>query len=451
MLSAVRHTSRTFLRSCCSCLFILPRATLGPHTTNLDTSPPHGLGQQQHSSFSTHPPISTMDSFLASIRPRLRNDPNAPVILVTGNESADLDSIVSALTSSLFLSRLDANKPKIVLPFINIPKADLLLRSDVEYILSLTKIDHELLFFREDLPELQQLVSKNQLFLFLVDHNKVSGTMDVLDKAPVVGLLDHHADEKLYQDTADPRRIEVVGSCASLVASQFFQDAIDHHAPKDLLTTLAQLLLAPILIDTQNLRPEAKKVQPLDVAMANLVYPFTGFHSRDHLYSKISEARCDTSHLSFYDLLRKDYKEWSVTHYSGRPVKVGISSIVGLMDKYVKRDGIDKLHQAVDEWGCKRDLDLFILMFSDDMGPDHGGYQRQIMIDPMRDWLDGFPAQFEKEPIFEFARTIISSMETTDLDKKGGLCLQQNNTACSRKQVWPSVEKLLKESPTSNL
>ncbi|KAG0357340.1 Exopolyphosphatase [Gamsiella multidivaricata] len=404
-----------------------------------------------------------MDTFLATIRSRLESEPAANVILVTGNESADLDSIISALTTSFFLSRLQANKNTIVVPFLNIPQADLALRSDVEYVLSANHINRDQLFFRDQLPIFEQLLSKDQLLLFLVDHNKIAGTMSSLKDAKVVGVIDHHADENLYFDTANPRRIEMVGSCTSLVADEFFKNAIaaidedeketsnDNEKCPSWVQQVARLLLGPILIDTMNLNPAMKKVKPLDTAMANLIFPYAHLESMEELYRRIDDARKDTSRLSCYDLLRKDYKEWTVIQHPGnQEVKVGISSVIGLMAKYVDRDGKESIHQAIDQWAKNRTLDLCIVLLADDPGEEHGGYQRQVIVNPISSSVMDIPGQMEKISDLQLERTTL--VDTADLVSRGRRAYLQHNSTCTRKQVWPMVEKLLTQpAQTSNL
>ncbi|KAF8956614.1 Exopolyphosphatase [Entomortierella lignicola] len=390
-----------------------------------------------------------MDAFLSSIRPRLDAEPNANVILVTGNESADLDSIISAITTSFFLSRLANNKTSIVIPYVNIPKIDLALRSDVEYILSANNINKDLLFFRDQQSIFENLASKNQLSLFLVDHNKVALSMASLKSAKVVGIIDHHADENLYKDTANPRRIEVVGSCTTLVADEYLKSAIDNDKSDSAwIPQLARLMLAPILIDTMDLNPDMKKVQPLDISMANLIYPHTGLDSMQNLHQNIDKARQDTSKLSCYDLLRKDYKEWTITQYTtGKDIKIGISSVIGLMVQYVKRDGKEALLQAIDKWVQHQAVDLSFVMF---MGEDHGEFQRQLLVNPVSSSVKDISDQLEKIPLLELERTSI--VDTDEFVKKGGRAYLQHNSACSRKQAWPTIEKMLTQPPqTSDL
>ncbi|KAF9353599.1 Exopolyphosphatase [Mortierella sp. NVP85] len=283
--------------------------------------------------------------------------------------------------------------------------------------------------------------------------------MSSLANAPVVGLLDHHVDEKMYQDTADPRRIEVVGSCATLVAKEFLQNALDndrsdqddtphHHDdandghPHPWVRHVARLLLGAILADTMNLDPAMGKVQPLDIAMADLAFPLTGLTSKDELYRKIEKARLDTSKIQFYDLLRKDYKEWTVVQSTtGQPIKVGMSSVVGLMEQYVERDGKDLLHEKIDQWAKERELDVIVVGLA---GDDNGKFKRQVIVNPMVGFVGDLGDRLGH--VLDLKMERISLVDTDAFVAKGGRAFWQHNFAASRKQVWPAVEKLLTQT-----
>lgn len=306
------------------------------------------------------------------------------------------------------------------------------------------------------------------------------GTMSTLEggSTKVVGVIDHHVDENLYKDTANPRRIEVVGSCSSLVTDVFFKNAVEASlsAVGDIQEELtveeftveeegtltkkkvptwvlqvSRMLLGPILIDTMNLNPEMHKVKPLDEAMAKMLFPYTGWKSMDTIYRKIDDARHDTSRLSFFDLLRKDYKEWTVSEYQTQSlVKVGISSVIGLIDKNAKRYTKETMQNAIVEWAKNRTVDISIVLLADDLGEANGGYQRQMIVDPVLARFSQVPApvftqRLEAITDLQLERTPL--MDTADSEKRGVRAYLQHNNTCTRKQIWPWVEKLLTESP----
>ncbi|KAF9325620.1 Exopolyphosphatase [Podila minutissima] len=299
----------------------------------------------------------------------------------------DLDSFISALTTAFFLalhlaSASQPNSPTpIVLPFVNIPRADLALRSDVEYVFSTTNLSSSLLFFRDDLPQLTQ-IPPAQLSLFLVDHNKVADSMAMFPSAKVVGVIDHHKDEDLYRDTANPRRIAVTGSCATLVTDEFLAKAVNQ----------ATAAAAP---------------------------------------GSASDRTVNGTTVALPD--------WA------QQIRVGISSVVGLLSKYVARDGQEVVQAAVERWAQNRTLDLSMVLFSEDLGEGQGGYQRQILVNPMSASVGGFTAALEAVQEFGLARITVADTET--FVKRGGRAFQQGNTAMSRKQIWPGVERILTQTP----
>lgn len=161
-------------------------------------------------------------------------------------------------------------------------------------------------------------------------------------------MIDHHEDEGLYKDSADPRVVTVpTGSCSSLVTSLLTQ-----HTPDSIPSELATLLISAILIDTNGLKPGGK-AEPQDREAVSYLLPHSqffqahgiqspktsSFHngsksptslshsSNDHASPSSSsvhelpsvqehtkvlmEKKNSVSHLSTRDLLRRDYKEYT--------------------------------------------------------------------------------------------------------------------------------------------
>ncbi|EAU84042.2 exopolyphosphatase [Coprinopsis cinerea okayama7 len=272
--------------------------------------------------------------------------------LVTGNEAGDLDSIASAIGYAWFLSQVN-QQPAI--PLIQIAKEDFILRAENLFALSLAGI-----------PDPQEyLLSPSDLCDFhpdnfaLVDHNRLGAQYA---GGKVVGVIDHHEDEGLYMDTAVPRLIKPCGSCASLVASQL---------PPDLPAELATLLLSAILIDTAGLKPGGKATDDDRLAAVNLAvkstlgisHNLTDVGLRDvpaikNLSKELGEKKNDLSHLSGWDLLRRDYKEstYILPWADGQPaIKVGLAT-VPVQLKVWGSDG--KLETDSLAWMKKRDLTI---------------------------------------------------------------------------------------------
>ena len=185
-----------------------------------------------------------------------------------------------------------------------------------------------------------------------MDHNRLQARFSHDNPSVrVVAVIDHHQDEGLYYDTAD-RRIVVVptGSCSSLV-TQLFQ-AHPEHMPPDLAT----LLLCAILIDTGGLRPGGK-AEAVDLNAAHFLIPLAAPSPEQNLLSlgslkpdephetpgiqelntELQEKKASVAHLSTSDHLRRDYKEYTMTH-GGRELLVGLSSVPLGFESWLPRD-----------------------------------------------------------------------------------------------------------------
>jgi exopolyphosphatase len=180
----------------------------------------------------------------------------------------------------------------------------------------------------------------------LVDHNRLGPAFSSDNPtARVAAIIDHHTDEGLHTDTADPRIIVPAGSCASLVAR--LPSAADTQIPPP----LASLLLSAILIDTNGLKPGGKAT-PTDTdaaalllaqsTLAPLLPPVVlaqlhadraaaadALHAlpalRD-LAAALADKKESLAALGTLDLLRRDYKEYALAR-RGAAVRAGLSSV----------------------------------------------------------------------------------------------------------------------------
>lgn len=311
------------------------------------------------------------------------------VLFVTGNESADMDSCVSAILCSYYytmaLEKGEAPKhdfhfnPSIVIPLINIPRADLILRPDITFVLKSSGYSLGSVAFLDDFaPKINKAAKtvvpsyfSTKAFVMLVDHNSLDGATKQLFTADrVVAVLDHHADDGVYP-TANPRVIKLAGSCISLVTTYWIHQL--HQTNKFTLTSkkdavnFAILGLGPVMADTSGLKskveaedtetyefyssilheykddlPKDEKVE-IEVkddsdATASSDNPSTHLEetsladviTHPKKYSKMLKSKKrDIAEFSAAELLRKDYKEWASddSNAQGQNLKVAISTL----------------------------------------------------------------------------------------------------------------------------
>lgn len=276
------------------------------------------------------------------------------------------------------------------MPLANLPRADLALRPEMAAVLAHAGLRPADLITLSDLPAAANEDHGSPLppadtRWVLVDHNALTGPLARF--APhVVGCIDHHVDEGAVPHDAVPRVIEPCGSCMSLVVDET-RPAWDARArpddedpdedPDDARDALARLALAPILIDTVKLGA-ADKVKAKDMravpfleAMLRPSRPY----SRQAFFDELEVVKEDISGLSFRDVLRKDYKQWS-----DAGLDLGVSCVVQglayLVDDKAAGDPRNLLRH-LDAWAHERQLDVAALMTT---SHPRGCFQRHLLV-----------------------------------------------------------------------
>lgn len=285
-----------------------------------------------------------LGAFLKRARESIGSAPN--VRAVVGNEAADLDSMASAVLYAYFRAATDTNTSNAYIPLINIPRADFKLRTEAVYLFEQAGIDPATLIFADEFDP-ATIAKKREVSLILVDHNRPTGALTQLEDR-VVGVVDHHADEGLFTD-AEVRMIEPVGSAATLVA-----EAMMAGDPALIEDGAASLLVGTILLDTVNMDPDAKRVTPRDKAIAEKLLARTGANQQE-LFDALQREKFNVSTLNSADLLRKDYKEWTLGG-----VQLGISSVLLPIDDWLEKD--PDLPGSLATFAKKRKLDVLLSM-----------------------------------------------------------------------------------------
>lgn len=184
--------------------------------------------------------------------------------------------------------------------------------------------------------------------LLLVDHNSPSipGLNDevIRSRFNVIGCVDHHVDEGYIPKDADPRIVTTgIGSCTSLVVNHLRQQCLwpETGSDEDDTTTgllqITRLALAPILIDTSNLKATGDKCSDTDREAVRFLESIISSHASDLKHAKttpsissqqqksqlqpwdrtasydaISTAKANSlSLLTMQETFDRDYKAWT--------------------------------------------------------------------------------------------------------------------------------------------
>ncbi|ODQ79411.1 hypothetical protein BABINDRAFT_171642 [Babjeviella inositovora NRRL Y-12698] len=340
--------------------------------------------------------------------------------IVSGNQSADLDSVVSAITYAYFHHVAHPTIP--IIPLINIPRADLNLRKDIVYALGKQAITVDLLYFVEDFHKIDPTL----IDLVLVDHCAPQG--DLRHFTNVISIIDHHDDENMFLD-AQPRIIEKSGSCSCLVFNYWYDVLTKGSVSTAVFADVMDILVAPLLTDTGNM---SNKVEPADIAAFDkysAIAPFLNFAA---YADELKQQKKDLSGLTLSEILRKDYKAYEFQTASDGIKTVGISSMPKSFSYFFKN--FSTIEAEVKEWGVHQKLDLVCMMASDKKVE----FVRQIAFyDFVDDVLSDKIAGLLRQEL---------QLESLDTSKSNEVFktlkfYKQLNVAASRKQVAPAMKE----------
>ncbi|KAJ1648210.1 Exopolyphosphatase [Coemansia erecta] len=392
--------------------------------------------------------------------------------LVLGNESADLDSMVSSISLAYTLTQ-PGEIPAI--PVINTNRTDMALRPDCNFLLSTTLQTsgasiQDLTFIDDfDLPSVirhyeaaENYVVPGELEIWLADHNAPASRQRYLEPF-VKGIVDHHVDEGRCL-MAKTRIIDMVGSCTSLVG-EMIRDKEEHIDP-----VLAKMILAPILLDTADLSPAAMKATDKDRACVSWLFPQVQWaemsassNNKDtdeiltldvqnttELFKTLDKLKGQVSHLSSRDLLRKDYKQWQVVDLSGSTWNVGISSVGYRLRKWIKRDGQAAIVDAVDRWIKEQGLDIALVMAHGKAKDKKHGvkvYGRDLVVVFSKDRKNR--SQSIADGLAKSDLNLVPFVGTQDTEMIR--FYSQLKTEASRKQVFPVVKQVIESDRQVNI
>ncbi|KIJ64753.1 hypothetical protein HYDPIDRAFT_89879 [Hydnomerulius pinastri MD-312] len=385
--------------------------------------------------------------------------------IVVGNEAGDLDTLASSIGYAWFRSQAPATETEgKAIALIPTLREDFVLRPENIHALQLAKISDsfEELLCPEDLPDVQFTD------FALVDHNSLHPNFSK-PGVQVTAVIDHHEDEGKYLDTASPRVIEPSGSCASLVTR------IIMSRPLQIPPELATLLLSAVLIDTQGLRgkaleidreasawllPRSNLVSQGAPTYTSLTAPVDGDPSIStalikSLSSNLNAKKFAVSNLGTRDLLRRDYKEYSlsisISSNEDRLMKAGLSTVPMRLSSLFSLDPPSTV-SATQAWMKERGLSVLGVLTTYRNKRDKGRREEMWVVDESlgsdsdlhlsRCLFDGLEANEDlrlKRVGFKrcgFQQSPFDPLYVARVYK-------QKNASCTRKQVAPIMKRIL--------
>lgn len=237
--------------------------------------------------------------------------------------------MVSALTLAYASDASRSSDSTRHIPMMNFPADVFPIKTESAFALRRFDISAaELFFLADEIANLAKLAAQDRLAIVLVDHNNPVEALRPLASA-IRLVVDHH---KLVENSALPttatQRIQLVGSCSSLVCDYVRSELRLESIPAE----LCQLVAQTILIDTANFSPN-QLVDQLDRDQYSFVTTQLPEWDQESEYEKIVAARFTIDGLTTRQLLLKDAKFMPT-----RSKSVFASTIHCDLDDYFRRD-----------------------------------------------------------------------------------------------------------------
>lgn len=254
-------------------------------------------------------------------------------VFVTGHKNPDTDSICSALSYAALKQAHGVEAVAVRLGEVN---------KETQYALD---------YFQVEAPELIASVEEKQAVM-LVDHNEPAQSVDGLDKAELMEIVDHHRLGGL--NTANPIfvHIEPVGCTATIITKMF--DCQKVELPKK----IAGLLLSAIVSDTVLFKSPTCTEQ--DKAAAEKLAVIAGVNLKEYGMAML-KAGADLGDLTPAQIAKTDSKPFSFGKYKAIVAQISVMDTADILAKKAE------LVAAMQELCQNEGYDMSLLMVTDIM------------------------------------------------------------------------------------
>jgi len=160
------------------------------------------------------------------------------------------------------------------------------------------------------------LISKKRKKVVLLDHNEKSQTINGIEQAEILEIVDHHRLGDIQTGYPVYFRNELVGSTSTLIATMYFENGIK--PPKK----IAGILCAAILSDTIKFKSPTNTYA--DIAMASKLAKIAEIEL-DEFAAQMFRAGSALDGMSPREILGNDFKDYVINNN-----KIGIGQIISI-------------------------------------------------------------------------------------------------------------------------
>lgn len=212
------------------------------------------------------------------------------ITYVIGHKSPDSDTVGSAISYAYFLNQLGIKSEAAISGTPN---------KETSYALN---------FFNIKTPQIIDDATEKQFVL--VDHSEYSQAINNMDKARIVGIIDHHGIGNVTNNELIYVRSSPMGSTASIIYYMYKECAVE--IPKD----IARVMLMSLISDTSN---GTKKMTKADYIVYDDLVKIADVDV-NKLYNGMIDASLSYEGMTDKEIFNSDYKEYEI---AGKKVAMG--------------------------------------------------------------------------------------------------------------------------------
>lgn len=257
--------------------------------------------------------------------------------LVLGHKNPDTDSITSAIVYAYLKNQVGHEAEAIRLGDVTEETAFALEQ------------------FKVEAPRLVTALEQQEQAVILVDHNEFQQSIDGIENAHILEVIDHHRVANF--ETADPLyyRAEPVGCTATILLKLFKEHGVE--VPQN----MAGLMLSAIISDSLLFKSPTCTEQ--DIKAAKELEAIAGVDAQEYGLNML-KAGADVSSKTIEELLTLDAKEFGMGDH-----KVEIAQ-VNVVDPQDVLNRQEQLEEAIYSRISEKELDLFFFVVTDILNND---------------------------------------------------------------------------------
>lgn len=253
-------------------------------------------------------------------------------IFIFGHKNPDTDTIMS----SIVLEDLEYKKGNNKVKAYRLGK----INKETEYILN---------YFKVEAPALLENVKEGQKVM-LVDHNEFNQSVDGIENATILKVIDHHKIANFK--TSEPLiYLAMPVGCTATILSALYEVQKVEIEPK-----IAGIMLSSIISDT--LLFKSPTCTPMDKVQAEKLAKIAGIDIKSYGLEML-KAGTDLSDFSPSELINIDSKPFTTNGINYQVAQVNTASIDDVMKNK------EEIEKAMEDFMNKNGTQLFVFMITD--------------------------------------------------------------------------------------